>query len=137
MSDCKYSTFKLADSPDYQPGKALDLSSWLEFTVNETSRLIVNLFHNYYDDWIGWAVYVVSVDREALGKNIFACPVCTNQRQLTAFPEVRHAMAADGQLSEPGKLGERFGNTTEVECSCGFYCRRLTFDTETWNEYEQ
>lgn len=137
LSDCKFGKFTLGDSADYEPQKGISRFTRLAFTVSEESRLIVNNFHNYYGDWIGSARYVVSVDRDALGNNIYACPVCINQHHLTAYPLVRRAMTADGLLSEPGKLEEHFGDDTVVECICGFYCRRLTFDTEAWQKYAQ
>jgi len=136
LSDCKYNQFNLSDSPDYVPGMNLEYA-WLEFKVNDNSKLILHPLRQYYGSWSGSAQFVVSVDKEGLGKNIFACPVCTDQQELKAFPPVRHSMTPDGTLSNPGKLDEHFGNTTEVECSCGFYCRRITFDTATWDEYEE
>lgn len=137
LDDCKYGQFKLSDSPGYVSGQKLGFHTWLEFPINDNAKLIVHPLHRSYGSWFGSAQFVVEVDKAALGKNIYACPVCTNQKGLKAFPLLRHDMAPDGRLSNPGNPEEHYGNNSECECSCGFIDRRLSFDTETWDEHEQ
>lgn len=138
LDDCVHHTFQLSEAVTDEPGD--DAGEYgrdvFTFTVNENAKLIVYSLHRDQKIRFGTGAYVISLDRNALGKNIYACPVCLNQEGLKAFPPVAHLMSPDGEISQPGDATEEYGDTTETLCPCGYYGRRLTFDTELWEEHE-
>ena len=139
LDDCVYNSYQLSEAAGYEPGD--DAGEYTRdvftFTVNDNANLVVYSLRKNQKVRFGTGAYVVSLDRDALGENIYACPVCLNQEGLKAFPPVAHLMAPDGEISQPGDATEEYGDTTETLCPCGYYGRRLTFDTATWDEYEE
>lgn len=151
LQDCDYRSvrFEAPDLPidlwnsDYHSVRfeapaTIEDGTIIRYKISDHAELMVKVLDA--EEGVGLADYVITLDREALGDNIYVCPACGERGLFQAFPPTEFDMAADGTMTIPEGMAvdPSFENDIEVRCkACSFVGTKNSFDTSSWDEAER